>query len=173
MASERAGAALGDGAPQADALRGVQGSPRKTMFGEIPVTNFYTAGAGGQIFFKALHERGELVATRCADCKQVYLPARKFCERCFAELSEEVTVGPTGILRSFASSTVDHDGQPLPRVQFWGLVQLDGATTVLVHRLLKVTDPSQIKINGKVEAVIKPKAKRTGSILDIEGFLLQ
>lgn len=144
----------------------------KTWQGEIPVTNFYTAGAGGQIFFKALQERGALVATRCADCKQVYLPARQFCERCFAELSEEVTVGPAGILRSFASSTVDHDGQPLPETQFWGLVQLDGATTMLLHRLLKVTDASHIKIGGKVEAVIKPKAKRTGSIHDIEGFRL-
>jgi uncharacterized OB-fold protein len=144
----------------------------KTWHGEIPVTNFYTAGAGGQMFFTALQERGELVATRCADCKQVYLPARLFCERCFAELSEQVTVGPAGILRSCAGSTVDHDGQPLRDVQFWGLVQLEGATTVLVHRLLKVTDPSQIKIGGKVEAVIKPKAKRTGSILDIEGFRL-
>lgn len=142
----------------------------KTWLGEIPVTNFYTAGAAGQMFFNALKERGELMATRCADCKQVYLPARRFCERCFAELSEDVTVGPAGILRSFACSTVDHDGQLLPHVQFWGLVQLDGATTVMVHRLLKVTDPSQIKINSKVEAVIKPKAKRTGSILDIEGF---
>jgi len=144
----------------------------KPFHGEIPVTNFYTAGAGGQIFFKALKERGALVATRCLDCKQVYLPARRFCERCFAELSEEVTVGPAGILRSFACSTIDHDGRALPNVQFWGLVQLDGATTVLVHRLLKVTDPSHIKIGGKVEAVIKPKAKRTGSILDIEGFKL-
>ncbi|MDA2914760.1 zinc ribbon domain-containing protein [Acidobacteriia bacterium AH_259_A11_L15] len=54
--------------------------------GEIPLESLYTAGLGGEIFFRALKERGELVGTRCAPCKQVYVPARAFCERCFGEL---------------------------------------------------------------------------------------
>jgi uncharacterized OB-fold protein len=40
----------------------------------------------------------------------------------------------------------------------------------MVHRLLNAAQPGTIKIGCAVEAVIKPKAKRTGSILDIEGF---
>jgi uncharacterized OB-fold protein len=35
-----------------------------------------------------------------------------------------------------------------------------------------VKDASRVAIGSRVEAVIKPKAKRTGSILDIEGFRL-
>jgi uncharacterized OB-fold protein len=48
------------------------------------------------------------------------------------------------------------------------LVQFEGATTVMLHRLLDIKDLSRVSIGGRVKAVIKPKAKRTGSILDID-----
>lgn len=146
--------------------------PEGVWRGSIPLESFYTAGLGGQVFFKALKERGELVGTRCAGCKQVYVPARAFCERCFAELSETVKVKPEGTLVSFTFSGVDHDGKRLPKPLPLALVRLDGATTVFFHRLLKVTQPAQVRIGARVKAVIKPKGGRTGSILDLEGFLL-
>ena len=52
------------------------------------------------------------------------------------------------------------------------LVKLDGATTTMLHRLLRVTSPEQVRIGARVKVVLKPKPKRTGSILDIEGFQL-
>jgi uncharacterized OB-fold protein len=140
--------------------------------GEIPIRSLYTAGVGGQIFFKALKERGELVGTRCAPCEQVYVPARRFCERCFAELTDEINVKPQGIVKSFSICHVDHDGTRLKRPLAAALVQLDGATTWFYHRLLDVTDPNRVAIGSRVTVVIKPKAKRIGSILDIEGFRL-
>ena len=140
--------------------------------GAIPVGSLYTAGTGGQMFFTALKTRGELLGTRCRPCHQVYVPARRFCERCFAELSDEVKVGPAGTVKSFSLCAVDQDGRPLRRAAAFALVQLDGATTVLLHRLLDVKDPSQVAIGSRVTVVVKPKAKRTGSILDIEGFRL-
>lgn len=138
--------------------------------GTIPLTSLYTTGTGGQIFFRALKTQGKLIATRCGPCEQVYLPARSFCERCFAELTEQVEVKRTGRLVSYTISYVDHDGARLRRPVALGLVQLEGATTLMLHRLLDVDAPERIKIGSNVEAVIKPKAKRTGSILDIEGF---
>lgn len=143
-----------------------------TWRGEIPLESLYTAGVGGQIFFKALKERGELVGTRCGPCGHVYLPARQFCERCFAELTEQVKVKPEGTLTSFTFCFVDHDSNLLARPLALGLVQLEGASTVLLHRLLGVSDPSQVKIGSRVNVVMKPKTKRIGSILDIEGFRL-
>ncbi len=140
--------------------------------GEIPLESLYTAGLGGEIFLKALKERGELVATRCGSCKQVYVPARAFCEQCFAELTEKVTVKPEGTLTSFTFSHYDRDAAPLDPPQALALVKLDGATTVMLHRLLNVTDPAKVRIGARVKAVIKPKNKRTGSILDLEGFQL-
>jgi uncharacterized OB-fold protein len=138
--------------------------------GKIPLTSLYTVGTGGQIFFQALKTQGRLMATRCSPCEQVYLPARSFCERCFAELTEQVEVKRAGRLISYTLSYVDHDGAGLRRPMALGLVQLEGATTLMLHYLLSVTDPTEVKIGCRVETVIKPKAKRVGAILDIEGF---
>jgi uncharacterized OB-fold protein len=140
--------------------------------GEIPLQSFYTAGLGGQIFFEALKKRGELVGTRCEPCKQVYVPARAFCERCFAELTEPVKVKLEGTLASFTFCHLDRDGRRLPKPLALALVRLEGATTLMLHYLLKVSDPVAVKIGARVKAVVKPKAQRTGSILDIEGFIL-
>lgn len=143
---------------------------RRTWRGEIPLASVYTTGTGGQIFFRALKTQGKLIGTRCDPCRQVYVPARSFCERCFAELTEQVEVKRTGRLVSYTICNVDHEGEPLQPPQTLALVQLEGATTVIVHRLLKAADPGKISIGCNVEAVIKPKSKRIGSILDIEGF---
>lgn len=140
--------------------------------GSIPLESFYTAGLGGQIFFEALKEHGEFLGTRCKACKQVYVPARVFCERCFAELSEQVKVKSEGTLASFTFSFFDRNGSRLAEPTVLGLVKLDGATTVLLHRLLKVDDPARVRIGARVKAVIKSEADRTGSILDIDGFVL-
>jgi len=142
----------------------------RTWPGEIPLTSLYTAGTGGQIFFHALKAQGKLIATRCRPCEQVYLPARSFCERCFAELTEQVEVKRTGRLVSYTLSYDDHDGARLRRPIALGLVHLEGATTLLLHYLLGVNHLTEVKIGCRVETVIKPKAKRIGSILDIEGF---
>jgi uncharacterized protein len=138
--------------------------------GEIPIESLYTPGIGGQIFFKALKERGDIVGTRCAPCRQVYVPARRFCERCFAELTEQVKVGPEGSIESFSYSYIDRTGTRLKQPVASVLVQLDGATTVMLHRLLDVKDLSGVSIGRRVRAVIRSKSRRTGSILDIEGF---
>lgn len=151
-------------------MQSIKNIERRTWRGEIPLASLYTSGTGGQIFFRALKAQGKLIGTGCGPCQQVYLPARSFCERCFAELTEQVEVKRTGRLVSYTICNVDHEGEPLQPPQTLALVQLEGATTVMVHRLLNAADPGQIKIGSKVEAVIKPKSKRIGSILDIEGF---
>ena len=140
--------------------------------GAIPIRSLYTAGVGGQMFFQALKKRGEIVGTRCAPCAQLYVPARRFCERCFAELTDPVVVKPEGTVQSFSYAYVDHHGRRLKQPAVSALVQLEGATTVLLHRLLDVQDLSRLSIGSRVKAVIKPKSRRTGSILDIEGFRL-
>src|SRR4030095_8384371 len=138
--------------------------------GKIPLTSLYTAGTGGQIFFHALKTQGKLIGTRCRLCEQVYLPARSFCERCFAELKEPVEVKRTGRLVSYTLCYVDLDGARLRRPVGLGLVHLEGAPTPLLHYPLEVNDLTEVKSGCRVETVINPKAKRIGSILDIEGF---
>ena len=137
----------------------------RTVHGELPVAFHYTPGVGNTAFFEALRDRGVLLGSRCTACGVTYLPARIFCERCFAELAADTECGPGGTLESFTVGHVGIDGEPLDSAATIGLVRLDGADTVLMHRLLG--DATWV-IGDRVEAAVKPE--REGSILDIEGF---
>ena len=138
--------------------------------GDLPVRHRYTPGLGGEAFFTALRDRGVVLASRCQACAYTYVPARSFCERCFAELVPDVEVGPGGELVSFTIAFVDADGEPLEVPQTFGLVRLEGADAVLLHRVLDPPDEEPLEVGERVEVVLRPEAERTGSILDIEGF---
>jgi hypothetical protein len=136
--------------------------------GDFPVRHRYTPGIAGEVFLTALRDRGVLLGSRCSTCAYTYVPARAFCERCFAELAPDVEVGPAGELVAFTISFVDADGDLLDEPVTYGLVRLDGADAVLVHRVLEPPDGEPLEVGRRVEAVMG--AERTGSILDLEGF---
>lgn len=134
--------------------------------GELSVSFRYTPGVGNTAFFEALRDRGVFLGSRCDDCGVTYLPARIFCERCLAELEASVECSPQGELLSWTVVRVDVDDHALDRPVTYGLIRLDGADTVLLHRLLDLDgDPA---IGMRVRAVLAPD--REGSILDVEGF---
>jgi uncharacterized protein len=137
----------------------------RTVHGELPVAFHYTPGLGNTAFFEALRDRGVLLGSRCEACDYTYLPARVFCERCFAELKADTECGPGGTLESFTVGHVSVDGEPLEEPIALGLVKLDGADTVMMHRLI---DDGSWEIGSRVETVVR--SDRTGSIDDIEGF---
>ena len=137
----------------------------RRVHGGLPVSFHYTPGVGNTAFFEALRDRGVLLGSRCEACGVTYLPARIFCERCFAELAADMECGPGGTLESFTTGHVGIDGEPLDEPVTIGLVRLDRADTVLMHRLI---GDEPWRIDARVEAVVKPR--RDGSILDIEGF---
>lgn len=131
--------------------------------GELPVAFRYTPGLGNTAFFEALRDRGTFLGSRCADCGVTYLPARIFCERCLAGLSPDTDCGPEGTVESWTVARQDVDGTQLEPTVSFALVRLDGADTVVLHRLLGTTD-----IGGRVRGVLRQD--RTGSIHDLEGF---
>jgi uncharacterized protein len=137
--------------------------------GDFPVGHRYTPGVAGEAFFSALRDRGVLLGSRCASCGYTYVPARLFCERCFAELSADTEVGPTGTLVSFTIVFEAVDGEPLDVPETLGLVRLDGADAVLLHRVVDQGD-EPLEVGQRVEVALRPQAERTGSILDIQGF---
>jgi uncharacterized OB-fold protein len=137
----------------------------RTVQGDLPVSFRYTPGVANTAFFEALRDRGVLLGSRCDACAVTYLPARIFCERCFAELTPKTECGPGGVLESFTLGHTGIDGEPLDEPVTLGLIHVDGADTVLVHRLLGVSTPA---IGMRVTARLR--TERTASILDIEGF---
>jgi uncharacterized protein len=138
----------------------------RSIPGELPVGFRYTPGVANTAFFEALRDSGTLLGSRCDACGVTYLPARLFCERDFSELSPDKECGPGGTLESFSVGHVDIDGEPLAEPQTLALVRVDGADTVLVHRLVDADEPA---IGMRVTARLRDR--RTGSILDIEGFV--
>jgi uncharacterized OB-fold protein len=140
-------------------------SPTKIP-GELSVSFRYTPGVGNTAFFEALRDRGVFLGSRCGDCGVTYLPARIFCERCLAELEPSEECGPEGELVSWTVARVDVDDRPLDEPVTYGLVRLDGADTVFLHRLIDVNDSPVI--GARLRAVLAED--RTGSIFDIEGF---
>jgi hypothetical protein len=135
--------------------------------GDLPVRHRYTPGVAGEAFFAALRDRGVVLGSRCEACSYTYVPARLFCERCFTELEADTEVGPGGTLVSFTIAFRGLEGESLEEPVVFGLVRLDGADAVLLHRVL---DPGEepLEIGERVEVVLAPE--RDGTILDIEGF---
>lgn len=144
------------------------GTPR-AMRGNIPVTNLYTAGVAGERFFRALQKKGELLGTRCNACNVSYLPARHFCERCFARLEEYIPAPGTGTVATFTISHRDLDDRPLPEPVPVALIRFEGFEGGLVHRLGGV-EASAIRTGMRVEPVLAEAKKRTGGINDILHF---
>ncbi len=141
----------------------------KPLHGEIPVYAQYTFGIAGERFFREIKDKGRIMGTKCSKCDLVYVPARIYCEQCFGELTEWLEIPGRGALHSFTISHVDLDGNRLKEPIVVGLVKFDGVYGGVVHRIGGV-EPGQVSIGMPVEIVLKPKTRRTGSILDIDCF---
>lgn len=134
--------------------------------GSLPVPSRYTYGLAGERFFRALKDEGAILGSYCPECDHTYVPATVFCERCLGELSDWKDMGLEGELHTYTVMFVGYDGEPLKQPEVVGFVAIgDGG---LVHRI--DADPEDLFIGMPMKALLKPKSKREGSILDIEGF---
>jgi uncharacterized OB-fold protein len=138
----------------------------RAWHGSLPVPSRYTYGLAGERFFRALKDEGKIIGAYCPKCDHTYVPATVFCERCLSELTDWRDMGLVGELHTFTVVHVDVDGNPLETPEVVGFVTFgDGG---IVHRILAA--PDDLIIGMPLKAVLKPKAKRQGSILDIAGF---
>jgi hypothetical protein len=139
--------------------------------GDLPVSHRYTAGIAGEKFLRALKDEGKIYGTRCPKCNFTYVPARLYCERDMTHLDDSawVQMSAEGELLSFSAVHVDLDGNRLDSPQWVGLVRLDGASGALLHYLGDVK-PDALRVGTRVQAVLKPKKDRVGSIKDIAYF---
>ncbi|MEO0076252.1 MAG: Zn-ribbon domain-containing OB-fold protein [candidate division WOR-3 bacterium] len=141
----------------------------KAWYGEMPVESLYTVGIAGEKFFRAIKEDGKFLGTKCQKCDLVYVPPRIFCDYCFEELNDYVEVADCGTLESFTLLHIGLDGKKLEKPEIIGLINLDGATTNIIHRIGEA-EIEELWLGMRVCAVFKPKAKREGSINDILYF---
>lgn len=135
--------------------------------GKIFIPNTYTAGAVGTRFLIELRENKRIMGTKCPTCDKVYVPARSVCKYCFAQLDQWVEVSDTGTLQTYTVAGQSNGVQPVAPPIIYGIIQLDGASTSIVHMLSEV-DFEKLVIGMRVKAVFSQK--RVGSILDIKYF---
>ena len=135
--------------------------------GKIFIPNTYTAGAVGSHFLIELRDNKKIMGTKCPECGLVFVPARSVCKYCFAQLDQWVEVSDTGTLQTYTVAGQRNGVQPVDPPIIYGIIQLDGASTGLVHMLSEV-EFEKLAIGMRVKAVFAEK--RVGSILDIKYF---
>ena len=65
---------------------GKPGGGDPPLAGDIPVHHRYTLGVAGGRFFRAMRDERCLLASRCSNCREAFLPPKLYCERCFEEI---------------------------------------------------------------------------------------
>ena len=138
--------------------------------GQIPMNYVYTAGRGNDLLFKAIMEKGKFVGTRCDKCGIVYLPPRIYCERCFERIeANTVSVPNKGVIHTFTVCNETYNETIKAEPSIVALIRFEGTIGGLMHWIEGVA-PEECYIGMPVKAVLKPKGKREGGILDIECF---
>ena len=135
--------------------------------GQVNIPNSYSAGAVGSRFLIELRDKKRIMGTRCPACNRVYVPARSICKDCFGQLDEWVEVSDKGTVLTYSIEYEPKPIQPVDPPIIYGIIQLDGADTGLVHMLGEV-DPEQLRVGMRVQAVFSDE--RVASITDIKYF---
>jgi uncharacterized protein len=140
------------------------------VFLEHPLVAGYerSAGAATGRFLTALRDERVLLGRRCATCRQVTVPPTERCEACGGDLRAWVPVGPGGVV---TGCTVVCEPLPLaPRPPPYAVlrVRLDGADTDLVHL---AAHPGAAGLMRGARVTARWAARRSGTILDLEGFV--
>jgi uncharacterized OB-fold protein len=137
--------------------------------GDMEADYIYTLGKAGERFFKEIKDNGRIMGAKCPNCRSIYVPARMYCEKCFAKLEGWVDVGDKGIVHTFTVATIDVDGKKLEEPTIYALIKFKGTCGGLIHKI-RETKPEKLKIGMKVEAVLRPPLERKASINDIKYF---
>jgi len=137
--------------------------------GQIPMSYIYTVGRAGEKFFRELMN-GKIFGAKCDVCNIIYVPAKIFCEKCFAKLEDNyLDAGTKGKVYTFTQCYETYEGARKENPSIVAVIQIDGTQGFLVHWLGEI-EFKDISIGMPVEAVFKPKKDREGSILDIKYF---
>lgn len=133
----------------------------------------WSIGLYGSKFFSEVKENRRFAAIKCDACGKVYVPPRRVCGPCFKELTDIVSLPPTGVITAYSIVNypfVDpNTGKQRPVPYTYGYIKIDGADNIFSH-IINETDISKIKVGMKVRAVFKDTDKMEGNIQDIVHF---
>jgi uncharacterized protein len=133
----------------------------------IPLEYHYTAGVAGEEFRRELKDTGHFLVSKCAKCKNSYIPARMFCPSCFVEMRETRPLEKPGYVYSFATVNRNRTGEPAEPVTI-ALVKFEGIKGGIIHRL--DIGSGSVAFGTKVSPALKGPSERTGALTDIIAF---
>jgi uncharacterized protein len=133
---------------------------------QIPFHYEYTAGVAGEKFLRGLKE-GKILGAKCGNCGKTYLPPKTYCVDCYLEITSFPNVGVKGRVAALTGSLVDFEGKRTKKARTFVFVTFDGVTGGLIHHGVG----SGLRIGGTVRPAFKAPSKRTGTLMDIEGFV--
>lgn len=132
----------------------------------IPLEYHYTVGVAGEKFRQELKENGRFLASKCAKCKNSYIPARMFCPSCFVEMQDTYAVEQPGYVYSYTTVNRNRTGDSRETVTV-ALIKFPGVEGGIVHSLESSGSPA---FGMKVVPILKNAADRTGALTDIISF---
>ena len=125
----------------------------------------FAVGATASRFYCALRDEKTIYGTRCDACEKVSVPARSFCSHCRKAINHQetdrwVALPDCGTLVAWCET-------PSEEGFFTALIQLEGASNFLLHRIGQC-NAGLVRNGMQVSAVWKDPGK--GTITDIICF---
>jgi uncharacterized OB-fold protein len=134
----------------------------------------YSCGVVVGHFLRRLQE-GQVEGIRCPKCGMVWLPPRRYCERCFVETTEWVPVGPEGVLEAYTIVTQQFESLPKPPYVIC-FCRLDGADTALANFLqmpLENVEQAAKRLRPGVKVRVRFHELRSARITDFHYELVE
>ncbi|GLX98424.1 OB-fold domain-containing protein [Herbidospora sp. NBRC 101105] len=123
-----------------------------TIVANVRTEYTVTPGAALKRYLDAL-TRNVFLAGRCATCSSVYVPYRLSCPQCGSVIEEELEVGPSGTVTTFAINNLPDPRAPqVPFVSAY--ILLDGADTPIIALLGSVA-AGEVTEGMRVRAVFE------------------
>jgi len=116
-------------------------------------------------FFTGLRDR-HIYGTRTADGR-VLVPPAEYDPDTGEAVDEMVEVGPAGVVTSWSWIASPLSGHPLDHPFAFALIQLDGATTSMLHA---VDTGNEASMRTGLRVTPRWRAETHGEILDIQCF---
>ncbi|UCE37833.1 MAG: Zn-ribbon domain-containing OB-fold protein [Thermoplasmata archaeon] len=139
--------------------------------GDMQADYLYTNGVAGNRFFAHLKKKDTFLASRCPQCKKVFMPPRMFCEDCFCDIPDKawIEVPARGTVRVWTVATINAHGKKLKEPKVIALIDIDKTDSAMLG-IIKTKNPDKDLFGQKVKAVLRPKKKREGTLKDILYF---
>ncbi|WP_019873353.1 Zn-ribbon domain-containing OB-fold protein [Sporichthya polymorpha] len=129
----------------------------------------YFAGRVASAFFHELKNK-RIMGSRCPQCVRVLVPARGFCDACYAPTERDlVEVGTTGTVETFTILTEPFPGLPEPPVVV-ALVLLEGSDSAVLNAVTGIDlgdlDAAAARLLAGMRVGVEFRAECEGRITD-------